>query len=109
MSVREPLDGGDITAVGLLGKHQTRQLGSPVNEHAAAPAGPHVTASLGAEATCLVTQDVEQNRIAFDMQSDLCSVHTGGPRNLVRRRQHRESELNHAVATPDVSSFEHSV
>ena len=109
MSVCEPFDGGDLTAVGFLGQHQARQFGSPVDEYAAAPAGSHVTAPLGTQAVCLVTQDVEQNRIALDVQRELDSVHAGGPRNLIRRRKHRESELNHAVATPAVSSFEHSV
>ena len=77
MTVGQPFDGGERTTGSLVSQHQAGESWLTVYQHRAAAAGSHVAASLDAEGADLVTQNIEQDGVALDVDVDLGAVHAG--------------------------------
>ena len=74
VAVSEAFDGGDGTPRRRRQGH-AGQTGLTVNEHRAAPTGAKIAASLDAQLTDIVPEDVEQNRIARRQHLNRAVVH----------------------------------
>jgi len=88
-TVREALDGDDVSPLDLSCKGQAGQFWNTVDHYRAATAGSEVTASLHTERSHPVSQDVQKNGVAWGEHLERTSVHRGGPAFSLRRGDHR--------------------
>ena len=72
--LREPLDGGDLAAVGLDGEHVARLHAGAVEVHGARAAVAGVAADDGAGLAELLAQVLHEEHAGFDVVGDLVSV-----------------------------------
>ena len=93
VAVSKAFDGGDGTPLDVACQGHAGQTGLTVNEHRAAPTGAEIAASLHAQLTDVVTEHVEQNRIARRQHLDRAVVHLCLPDGLRCLGEHWDSSF----------------